>query len=158
MKKHILLNNRSGLRLLTITISCILILLSFSNYSEASTTFIPGKTKWKKYKTEDGKAKIKFPADFEVTTEEKEESTTTKAQAYLGENMFFMAHTIHTTDLSVSDDLDEISVNSFAESVKGKILNQEEFKIREYQIIVMDMTKTIDSERKEYFDSFEILD
>lgn len=166
-------------------LSIIICFLILNSISIGSVLANQGGVKWVKYSTKEGKAKIKFPASYEVSEEVKEAAKTVKIQTKLGENLFFMAYTLHSTQLTEQDNLAEVSLESFAETVKGKIIQQEELIVKsnngikakivmeeadadvyywaiiigqiQYQLIVLDVSKTIDTERDQFFKSFKIL-
>jgi len=156
------------------------------NFGFAEEPASPKGAKWVKYSTDEGKAKLKFPFQFEETEEVKENGKTVKVQAKNGDDMFYFAYTLHNSELVDAEHLAEVSLESFAETLKGKINSQEEFVVNEnkgikakivmeesdadiyyraiiigqiqYQLIVLDVTKTINEERDKFFESFKILE
>ena len=176
------IGRNSLMKIALVIISCFLVT---GNYCISSEPVDPDGVKWIKYSTDEGKAKIKFPYKFEISEEEKETGKTVKVQAKSNENMFYFTYTLHNSELTDTEHLTEISLESFAETLKGKILYQEEFVVNEhsgikakvvmeesdadvyyraifvgqilYQLIVLDVSKTIDEERNKFFDSFKIL-
>jgi len=175
------MGKKGALNIMLIIFTCFIL---FGNYGFVSEPAIPKGAKWVKYSTDEGKAKLKFPYQFEVTEEEKENGKTVKVQAKNGNNMFYFAYTLHNSELIDAEHLAEISLESFAETLKGKINSQEEFIVNDhkglkakivmeesdadvyyraiiigqiqYQLIVLDVSKTINEERDKFFESFQI--
>lgn len=161
-------------------------LIFSGNYNNASEPLSPEKVKWSKYNAEEGKVKIKFPFPYEIVEEQKENVKTVKIQGKNGEDLFYLAYTIHTAKLDDNEHLAEVSLESFAETLHGKIVQQEEYIINDqsgvkakivmqdvgaeiyyraiiigqiqYQLIVLDVSKSFQKERDEFFDSFRILE
>jgi len=161
-------------------------LIFSGNYNNASEPLYPEKVKWSKYNAEEGKVKIKFPFSYEITEEQKEKVKTVKVQAKNGEDLFYLAYTIHTAKLNDNEHLAEVSLESFAETLHGRIIQQEEYQVNDqigvrakiamqdvgaeiyyraiiigqiqYQLIVLDVSKSFQEEREEFFDSFRILE
>jgi len=161
-------------------------LIFSGNYNNASDPVAPEKVKWSKYNAEEGNVKIKFPFPYEINEEQKEKVKTVKVQAKSGEDLFYLAYTIHTDKLNDNEHLAEVSLESFAETLHGKIVQQEEYRINDqngvkakiamqdvgaeiyyraiiigqiqYQLIVLDVSKSFQEEREEFFDSFRVLE
>ena len=170
----------------------IVVLVLFSslifsgNYHNASDPVTPPKVKWSKYNTDEGHVKIKFPFPYEITEEQKEKVKTVKVRAKSGEDFFYLAYTIHIDKLIDNEHLAEVSLESFAETLHGKIVQQEDYIVNgqsgvkakivmqdvgaeifyraiiigqiQYQLIALDVSKSYKEEREVFFDSFRILE
>ncbi|MBK8611038.1 MAG: hypothetical protein IPL84_14130 [Chitinophagaceae bacterium] len=142
-----------------------------------------------KFKSAEYKLEINFPAAFEdtVTTSEDNGSTlyTLKASCSVDKVLYMVTVTKHVVLLSNSLELADVSLNSFAETLKAEIRSEADFlygdlKGREalmylpeqqvyahyrvlltdklqYQIIVLDNAETLSETGADFFGSVKIL-
>lgn len=83
------------------------------------------------YESNEAKMSIKFPAEFEVSTIEKEKATTYKAQVQDGGMLFMASSSVHKSTLENDiDGLLETSLNSFRESLNGTIVSSESIELK----------------------------
>ena len=105
------------------------------------------KQKWYTYENQEIKMSVKFPAQFEESTTEKEKTTTYKAQMQGGGMLFLASGSLHKSSLeSDIDGLLETSLESFAESLKGKIISTERIELKgaqgSYSVLTLGEDKT----------------
>ncbi|MCF8297881.1 MAG: hypothetical protein K9J13_10085 [Saprospiraceae bacterium] len=89
------------------------------------------KANWTKFKSEQAKAEISFPSSFSESKEEKVDITTYKIMSQINDNVFFFSYSIHTNQLNDEYKLAQVSLDAFAEAINGKIINQEEYKVKD---------------------------
>ncbi|MBC8147703.1 MAG: hypothetical protein H8E98_06930 [Bacteroidetes bacterium] len=90
----------------------------------------PQKSNWTKFESEQAKAEISFPSSFSESTEKKENVTTYKIMSELNDNVFFFSYSLHSIELNDEYKLAQVSLESFANGVNGKIINQKEYKVK----------------------------
>ncbi len=140
---------------------------------------------WVKYSSDEGNVKISFPCQYEVAEMEKDYGKTFTVKGTSGDDFYYLAFTLHDEDMSDAENLALISLESFSNELNGEIVQQEKFTEKkqtgvkakilledgskdiyyraiisgqvQYQLIVIDASKSIEEDRKKFFDSFKIL-
>lgn len=140
--------------------------------------------KWVKYKDADCKCKIKFPTTPEKTKTEKDEATTYKVSAQVGDQTYFFGYTKHEVTMVDHENMAHISLEAFNEQLKGQVVNERPWEISkatgrqatinlteqsavcmykvvligqmQYQAVVIAPISTVDKDgAKTFFDSFK---
>jgi hypothetical protein len=103
-------------------------LIIFISLGLVSTTPTPAKKV--KYTSTEGKLKVVFPDAYTTTEMNDDGVRTLKTQAQLDEKLFFVAYTLHETELDDHYNLATISLESFAEALSSDIIEQSDWKIK----------------------------
>lgn len=82
------------------------------------------------YKSEEGKFKIKFPGAIDITEKEKEKYKTTQITCTVNENVYFVVCTTHSAPMKKPKELAKVSLDSFVESLSGKISTKSDWDIK----------------------------
>lgn len=83
-----------------------------------------------KYKSEEGKMSVTFPAAYESTTDEKENIKIVKITTEVNEQTFFASYTVHQQQMEDRESLAELSLDSFTETTEGTITQKSAWKIK----------------------------
>ncbi len=87
-----------------------------------------------KYKSEEGKMSVAFPAEFEESEEAiNDGAKTVKVSAILGDQNFFASYTVHDMPLDDPADLAQVSLDAFSEQLSGNILNTSPWTVKGQQ-------------------------
>lgn len=97
---------------------------------QGSSPAVPG---WTKYRNDEGKVSIKFPAEFDVTVEESETATTYQIISELGKDVFMLSFTFHETEMDDPYNLAQVSLESFNEAVGGELVKETDYKYEDYK-------------------------
>ena len=83
-----------------------------------------------KYSSSEGKLSIVFPDKF--TTEENvgDQYKTIKTQALYNDILFFVAYTVHTTELTDNEGLTKVSLDSFIGGLEANVTKESMWKVR----------------------------
>lgn len=86
-----------------------------------------------KFTSLEGKLSITFPSDY--TSEIKETNTyiTHKIQAVFEDQGYFLTYNIHQKSIANHTEMAQVYLNSFVESINGKIINQAEWKLKKHK-------------------------
>ena len=99
------------------------------------------KVTWEKYSNENCKVSMEFPGKVEESMTEQEAAKTYKALYSTDKNVtYLLAMTVHENELDDHMALAEVSLAAFAESLNGKILQQENYKYKKYKGIEATLT------------------
>ncbi len=88
----------------------------------------PAKTV-KKYKSKEGKMSVVFAGAYEVNTDKGDSYTTTKISSSVSEIVYFASFTQHTEPLTDREELCQVSLDSFNETLNGDLSNQRAWNI-----------------------------
>lgn len=161
------------------TLPLLLIAFLFVSFSSRS------QEKWQSYTSTKGNYSIQMPAGAEFENSGDESLTTEKLQIKEGEILYIASVTLHVTSLEDTDELAKVSLESFAETVGGTILNQETWSVkkkkglmatislgeevliyyrvliagnRQFQVVAVTETKAAQGSKKiaKYFKSFKV--
>lgn len=97
------------------TIKWILIGIVFLSSS------LNGFSKGFKYTSEEGKMSITFPEEYKVETNYPEVGKTVKISATWNDIIFYASYVLHDTPLSDHEELANVGLEAFNESIEGKI-------------------------------------
>ncbi|MCB9233762.1 MAG: hypothetical protein H6581_19050 [Bacteroidia bacterium] len=86
--------------------------------------------KWYNFTSSTGKFSIQFPAKPEISDTKTDEAHTYKANATVGESSYFVGFTVHTTPMVNPDDLAQVSLDAFNETLGGTIESSSEWKYK----------------------------
>jgi len=82
----------------------------------------------------DGKISIKFPGDYEVSTNENEDVTTKKAMHKTEDGIvYYLSWSLHKNSLDDVETLCETSLNSFAERIDGELESSSIIKYKKHK-------------------------
>lgn len=88
------------------------------------------KVSWTKYQSDEAKIKAKFPGEHEASKTDTEYGTTYKIQSQSGEMLFFIGSTHHKNALENVDELTQVGMDAFAESMGGMIQSQSDWEYK----------------------------
>jgi hypothetical protein len=108
----------------------VALIFTFQN-SYAAKISPDSKPKWVQFISEEEKVKIKFPGEPEIIEEELDVGKHIRAKLAFDDQTMFMLDVVHhKNELSGLEELDQVSLDSFNESIGGNILSQEDFYIK----------------------------
>jgi hypothetical protein len=94
---------------------------------------VSAQAKWEKHYSENGKFEIKIPGLVEENVLSEETTTTYKFHLQGGETEYLATGTVHEYNLDIDSlDLETVSLESFAETVKGNIAQKSAWKVGKY--------------------------
>ena len=73
---------------------------------------------------------MQFPAKPEISETKKEDATTYKATATKGQTTYFVGFTVHQTQMMDHQELAQVSLDAFAETLGGIITEQSDWKYK----------------------------
>jgi len=114
----------------------VLSLMLFISSIAFSNTDIPAKKpKWFQFVSEEEKVKIKFPSGPTVVDEQLDGGQHHIRAKYESSNgtMFMLDVVHHIDDLSVEENLDQVSLDSFLESIGAEVTTQEDFYVKKHK-------------------------
>jgi hypothetical protein len=82
------------------------------------------------YKSEEGKFKVKFPGSIDIKEAKSEKSTTKKITCEEANNAYFVGCTIHKIPMTNQKKMAEVSMDSFTESLDGKVSSKEDWNVK----------------------------
>lgn len=85
-----------------------------------------------KYQSEDGILSAIFPSDFKVSKEEKDGVSNIKIQSEKENQIYFIAYGTFNMKFDNHDELAQVSVDAFAESLDAKVTKKEVWKYKGY--------------------------
>ena len=83
--------------------------------------------KWVSYTSQEGKVKMKFPGEYEVSEEQKETHKVVKISSTIGDENYFLSYTVHNMPMKEHYEMAKVSLNSFAEAFGVEPSNEEDF-------------------------------
>jgi hypothetical protein len=108
------------------------VMLIFTSQNSYSANISPdSKPKWVQFISDEEKVKIKFPGEPEIIEEELEVGKHIRAKlAFEDQTMFMLDVVHHNNELSGLEDLDQVSLDSFNESIGGNIVSKDDFYVK----------------------------
>lgn len=94
-----------------------------------ASAFVPAK-KGSLYTSPDAAFSVVFPASFTVDKTQGESYVTTKIMGEAEGINYMASSTIHETDLSTTDNLEQVSLEAFAERLSGNVLSTSSYKFK----------------------------
>ncbi len=82
------------------------------------------------YNSSEARFSISFPADYTVDSDNSADIKTVKVMSTYNDQTFLVSYTIHTADVSDTEYLCEVSLNSFRESIAAEISEDLEWKLK----------------------------
>ena len=77
------------------------------------------------FESNKGKITATFPSEYTSSVTDGESYSTTQVTCILDDQSYMISFTIHETDLSLEEGLEDISLNAFANAIGGDILSKE---------------------------------
>jgi hypothetical protein len=83
-----------------------------------------------KFSSTEGKYSIVFPASYETKDMSTDSYSSLQVQANLDDQLFFVTHNIHTSELTDHEGLAQTSLTSFTEAMTGRITSQKTWQVK----------------------------
>ncbi|NOQ73858.1 MAG: hypothetical protein GQ574_17760 [Crocinitomix sp.] len=101
----------------------LLIIVSISSAALAQSTKA-------KYFSSEAKLSVTFPSKFETTEDVKEAFKSVKTQVMVNGALYYVSYSVHKNDLSKNESLAKVSLDSFIETLNGKVTKEAIWKVR----------------------------
>jgi hypothetical protein len=75
-----------------------------------------------------GKITATFPSEYTNSARDGEAYTTTQATCTMDEQSYMISYTVHESDLSQTENLEDVSLNAFANAIGANIQSKETWK------------------------------
>ena len=108
------------------------------------------------YSASEAKLSVTFPGEFESSEQFEESYKSVKTQAVVDDMVFFVAYTIHETEMVDVEGLAKVSLDAFVEGLEGEVTEETTWKVNkqngikaliavpksalkgEYRVVIMD--------------------